>query len=250
VLQHTSTAPGQSVLTASSVSTLTAQTGSGTGPFNNPTMEDMFGTVAGIPYTETFNYIISKYPDVSQHVEKALSAVDSAVTYYLTHYTYTTSTDAEGGTTTVLTPPSLAPVTQAVAQFNDVLNALPKSSLLLEVQQKYNALCTHLTTEVTNLHLAGIVFNSGTGDILKQFSRSIVRYASDDDTIKSKSVISNLVTDNAAGDVIRSAVAEQYNRQLLSSVGIETHSDPQPGLSAAMAKAQNMPIADYMKRII
>ena len=57
-----------------------------------------------------------------------------------------------------------------------------------------------------------------------------------------------VITNDAAGDVIRAAISESINRSKLQSVGIVSSSDPQPSMAIVQAKNQNIPISTYLKQ--
>jgi hypothetical protein len=239
-LSHTSVSSTSRIITDSTVSTLQNNTGTGTGPFNNPLVPDLLGAVAGMPYIGTIRSVVDNYDSFARYVEPAVRNLDTAVAYYLAHPV----TDSEGN----LSPASLAPVTTAVNGLNTALNSIPESELLNRIQTGWVNACNQLNLEVTNLHKAGVTFNAGYQKILFQFGKNITTLAGDADQFYTKQFFANVISNDSYGDTIKIAMAEKNNSSLLSNMGISSGNDPQPAAALRQAKAQNIPITTYINQ--
>ena len=125
----------------------------------------------------------------------------------------------------------------------------PSSKAHLAAQDAWYKSLNTLTLEVSLLASANYrTFAPGTAAILKGFATGITSSATDKDQIKTYDVIMGVITNDAAGDVIRAAISESINRSKLQSVGIVSSSDPQPSMAIIQAKNQNIPISTYLKQ--
>jgi hypothetical protein len=143
----------------------------------------------------------------------------------------------------------ISAVDSGVSAVNTALNSIPSSKAHLAAQDAWYKSLNTLTLEVSLLASANYrTFAPGTAAILKGFATGITSSATDKDQIKTYDVIMGVITNDAAGDVIRAAISESINRSKLQSVGIVSSSDPQPSMAIVQAKNQNIPISTYLKQ--
>lgn len=247
VLNHISTTENSHVLLDSTVATISALTGSGTGPFKNPIMVDLFGAVAGIPYTANLTTINTNYTSVSGTVAAKMSALNQSI---IDTYNYYISTGGDGtdesspgagdGTAPGIIMTSW--VTANLVAVATALNSLPTSTNFLVCQQAYYFMLDHLTSEVGNLRKANAMFVSAISNNLLSFGQNIGRLAGVDRTGSgADTVMLKLITDDVAGDTIRIVVAENNNN-------LSNSNDPNPRQVLAQSQAQNVPISTYLSQ--
>jgi hypothetical protein len=238
-LQYSGTDSNSSapVLSSSTISTLNSLTGSGSGPFNNPIMSDYFGAVAGVPYNTDFAILNSNYSKVvTPAVINALTSLDQSITDYYNAQTANLS-------------PTTDSIAANVSAVNLALNSIPSSTTLNTCQTAYLNMINNLSTEVAALNKAGAVFGSGPSRLLLSFGQQLPSYAgADSSSLGTDTIISNLITDDVHGDIIRAAVAEHNNISTLGSGGVTLSNDPNPLLAIAQAKSQNIPLSTYLSQ--
>jgi hypothetical protein len=132
-----------------------------------------------------------------------------------------------------------------VANVNSRLNALTISST---AQSAYYQMLNQLTREVSNLSTAGVIFNSGYTSSLKSFAQQIISTATDKVQYQTYQFFANIISNDASGDTIRSAISESINAAVLVAKGIVVKNDPQPQSVVTQAKLQNIPLSTYLSR--
>lgn len=233
---NTSTAT-QPVLSSSTISTLNAATGLGSGPFNNPVMSDYFGAVAGIPYSDGFATLNSFYNQIdTTQLNNSLSSLNQSIVQYYADQAA-----------------NLNPTTDSISSHVDLvnlaLNSIPVNTITSDCQTAYLNMVNSLTTEVACLIKAGAVFGPGQSRMLLGFGQQIPSYAGTDSSgLAADQVISRLISNDAYGDTIRAAITEHNNVPILGSAGVTLNNDPNPLLALAQAKAQNIPITTYLSQ--
>ena len=234
-LANTTANANTNVLSSNVVSTLNSTYGTGTGPFNNLIISDFLGAVAGTPYTQQVQTLNQNYTTLSNSIglSTAVTTLNTAVNSYL-------SSNGSVGTTAVTT---------AVGNINAILNSLTTSSALTSSATAYYSMLTKLATEVSNLNLAGVIFNSGnTQSVLRSFAHSFETVSTDKTQFETYQFFSNVITPDSYGDTLRLAIAEGLNIQNFNSAGIQTTNNPNPALIVSKAQAQNIPISTYITR--
>jgi hypothetical protein len=242
VLNYSTSSADSLVISDSTISTVTASVGSGTGAFGNPVLPDLLGATSGLKYTDDISTIVSNYSRFSSSVISALSSLLSAVNTYVASYV---PPDEFGSGESI---PSIAPVANAVTAVNNALNSIQTSNEFYSAQTAYLDILTRLSTEVANLTKAGVAFGPGTAQALNSFASSVIQSGSDKEQFQTYQVITSLITHDSAGDTIRAAISEKNNIEKLSSVGISVHNDPAPGSAIYMAKSQNIPLTTYLSQ--
>jgi hypothetical protein len=215
--------------------------GSGSGPFNNSVVADYLGATAGIPYTSLLGLLSDNSLSFDSVVglTPAINVLESAVNSYIG--AYVPGNDESGPVI-----PDISPVNAAVTTINATLNSITPSPLFANCQTYYYDILNHMTSEVSNMSKAGVVFNSGYTQVLQNFAQRVGSDAADKTQYQKYQFFSNLITNDSYGDTIRSAIAETINTQLLSSMGISINNNPSPAILLAKATAQNAPISTYI----
>ena len=246
----TANSASDTVLLTSTISTITASTGSGTGPFKNPTMLDYFGAVAGLPYVDNFNTINSNYSTLSSaiNLSAVVDALDKSVIDYGTAYS-AFEADFNSNVPVGLTEPSITMITSNVDAVNSALSSLPESASALACDNAVDTMLTKLSTEVASLSKAGVTFGSGSLNFLAGFSQSAGNYGGTDRSgLETDTVFKRLITADINGDLIRAAISENNNA---SSLGPQTgfgFNDPNPRLAYYQSQAQNIPLSTYLSQ--
>jgi hypothetical protein len=238
-LSYTTTTNTDPVLSPTTISTLLASTGTGSGPFNNLLISDLLGACAGMPYTLDFNTLNSNYNNATTNkVYLAAVGLNSAVNDYAVAY------DASLGD-----PPGPAPdITGVNANVGNVNTQLNSLGTLGNSQTAYYQMLNQLQREVNNLHLAGVTFNSGYTGTLKGFAQGFSSTASDTTRYQTYQFFANLYTNDIYGDTLRSAVIEEVNTQILGSGGITVKNDPNPSMALFQSQQQNIPLSTYLSQ--
>lgn len=207
---------------------------SGSGPFGNPTLVDYIGLAAGMPnYTTDFKTIASNASQFDAPVIKSLGDLYTAANNYVNAYqSFLSSTNAPGFT---FTPPSINPVTLAVASVNRSLNFLNTSNPAFQsAQTAYNDIMHSVFAEVTNNIKANVGFTST--PYIQEFAQQIISSLNDPTGFYDPQLLANIIVNNVAGDPIRAAIAESNNAQTFAKVGLTLNNDPNPyGVAAAAA---------------
>lgn len=239
---HSPATTGSSlVLSPTIANNLLTQLGTGSGPFENPIITDYLGACAGVPYTDSMYNINRSYDSVNTtSLLSAVTNLDTAVTDYVNTAQFNLDANLEA--------PDISPVTSAVSAVNSALNAVPGSAALSTGTQEYYKILNAVATEVSNLHKAGAVFNAGSTGVLNSFAGSFTTSAADKIRLKSYQFFKKLITDDAAGEVLTAAIAEDVNTKVLGSKGIELKNDPMPGTALYVADAQNIPLSTYLSQ--
>lgn len=142
----------------------------------------------------------------------------------------------------------ITPVIDAVAAVNAALNAMPNSQSMSSSQTLYIALLNKISNEVTNLNRAGATFNAGSTQARDALAGRFPLTASDKTKFETYEIFSNLITNDAAGDVLRAAIAEELNNQLLGQKGIGGTNDPNPDLAMAQSQRLDVPVNTYISQ--
>jgi len=239
---HTITTASTVVLPDSIANNLLSTLGTGSGPFNTPTLVDYLGSVAGIPHTGLLTICNSNYSNVdTTNLVSSLRALDqSLVTFVNQIYT-----DISANTSTA----TLAPVQSAVTSVNTALNNQPTNVAFYNGLNAYYLSLNHLATEVSNIPKGGIIFDAGYSGGLKGFAQRIGSAASDQSSpAGSYYFFANLITNDAGGDIVSSVIAENINTQKLSIKGVTVNNDPNPSLLLGQAQAQGIPLSTYINQ--
>ena len=229
------------ILSSSAIGTMNNITGTGPGPFQNPTLTQYFGVISGVPYDPLLTTISSNFKQLESPVISALSVLDRAVTTYINGYTYDSFTDT-------YTYPDDAPIYTAVNGVNSALNSLTDTPALEACQTAYYQILSNLATEVSSIHSAGLVFDAGNPDILKSFAQTVASNAADKTTYNTYQLFANITTHDSDGDTIRAAISEQYNQQILTSAGFSKTNDPQPSVALVRSQQLGVPLSTYISQ--
>jgi hypothetical protein len=250
-LKHTTTTSSSPVLLASTITTIQNLTGTGSGPFNNPVMLDFLGATSGTPYITHFPVLNSKYSSLIGPVYTALQNLSSAVNYTNQNYIDT----IVPSTSEPPDPPNgqdgeidASGVITAVAAVDAAMNNISPGTLQ-SCQTAYFVMLNRITTEVSNLNRAGVVFDAGPSQILPGFGQRMGSLGSPDPMAMGTDLFfANIITDDAAGDTIRAVMAEFNNNNILSRAGITLKNDPNPIQAVAQSQNQNIPLSTYLSR--
>jgi hypothetical protein len=228
------------VVSSSIASSLMTQYGTGSGPFGAPMIVDYLGSVAGMPYASVMTTINSDYATVSNSINltSLLTALDSAVTTYVYSYSPLLYPSAY---------PSTTALTTAVNNINSALNSLSTNSTNKSAQGLYYKAVNQLSTEVSNLSKAGVVFNSGFNSAqLQTFAMNIGTTATDKHQYQTYQFFANLITNDSYGETVKLVVAESLNQNILGMKGISTTNDPQTAQAVRNAASQNVSLTTYL----
>lgn len=261
-LSYLPTGANTNILYSNTVTTLNNQFGTGSGALGNPVMIDYLGACAGDPYTNKFYIINSNYNTLASQagITTSLSNLDQAIIDYSNAYnTYLASEIPESSPGAMDgTPPDpllLLPfsiITSNVTAVNSALSSLPTTGVLAEAVASCNngwyQMLNRISTEVANLNRAGVVFTTGTTLGLLGFAETIGQVASDKTSTEGYQFFANIITNDAAGDSIRAAVAETLNTRALNSVGVNIYNNPDPRLKIYQSQAQNVPLTTYLSQ--
>jgi hypothetical protein len=246
-LNYSTSSATSPVLSSSTVTTLNSITGSGSGPFKNYVLTDFLGACAGIPYTANLTTINTNYKLIStDSVATAMSALNQCLVDVYDYYI------ATGGDGTDETSPGAGNgaspgvimsgwVAANVAAVATALNSVESSTAFLACQQAYYYMLDHLALEVAGLRKANALFLSSNFDLLR-FGQQIGSLGSQDKTgTESDVVINKLITNDAAGDVIRVVISENNNNKTYAN-------DPNPMMAIVQSQAQNIPLTTYLNQ--
>ena len=254
VLSYLTANATTNILYSSTVTTLTNAFGTGSGALGNPVMVDYLGACAGDPYTNRFYYINSNYNTLATQagITTALANLDQAIIDYGTAYVAFEADFYSNVPTGSPAEPSFATITSNVAAVNSALSSLPTTGTLAESVAVCNTgwytMLDRIAVEVANLNRAGVVFTSGTTSGLLSFAENIGQTASDKQSTEDYQFFANIITNNAAGDAIRAAVAEILNTRALNGVGVNIYNNPDPRLKISQSQAQNVPLTTYLSQ--
>jgi hypothetical protein len=128
-----------------------------------------------------------------------------------------------------------------VAAVATALNSVDSSTAFLACQQAYYYMLEHLALEVAGLRKANALFVSSNFNLLR-FGQQIGSLGSQDKTGSNTDVVINkLITNDAAGDVIRAVISENNNNATYAN-------DPKPSMAIIQSQAQNIPLTTYLKQ--
>lgn len=241
-LSYTTTTANTGVLSSSTISTLSALTGSGTGPFNNPVVLDYFGASDGTGYVQAFKTLNANFDSLVTSVYPKLVLLDKSVTDFNRDYAMWVAANIGDPA-----PDGSTIVSNATA-VNNALNAL-SSTTLQTCQTAYTSMLTKLSTEVTNLSTSGATFGTASSSRLFGFGQNIGSLGATDRTATGiDTFIANLITNDVYGDTIRAVIAETNNISTLAKVGVSTNNDPNPRMAISRAKDQNIPLSTYISQ--
>ncbi|CAB4129185.1 hypothetical protein UFOVP112_283 [uncultured Caudovirales phage] len=239
----TTTTADTAVISPSTISTLSALTGSGTGPFNNPVILDYLGATDGTGYVQAFQTLNTNFDSLATTVYPKLVSLDKSVTDFNRDYALWVAANTGGPA------PDTSTITSNVVAVNNALNALSSLSTLQVCQTAYISMLTKLSTEVTNLSSSGATFGSADSSRLLGFGQQIGSLGATDRTASGiDKFIANLITNDANGDTIRAVIAETDNLAILAKVGVSTNNDPNPRLVISKAQDQNVPLSTYISQ--
>ena len=244
-LPHITTTASSPVLNPSAVAAIQNLNGSGTGPFNNPIMVDMLGACSGTPYTTYFPVINSNYASLVVPVYTALLGVNSAVNQVNAGYLASAPGDEAN---CVVQSSDIAALVASVSGVDTAMNNL-SGTAVHTCQTAYYIMLNHVTTEVSNLAKAGVVFNTGPARLLQGFGQRVPSLGGPDPmAIGTDTFIANVITNDAAGDTIRAAMSEFTNTNVLGKSGITLKNDPNPIQAISQSRAQNISLSTYLSQ--
>ena len=228
------TTPVISTTSLSGLSTLT-----GTGPFNNPTLPDILGCSAGIPYSSNFANIVTilnSTPGVST-VLTNLGQVYTAINTYVSGGTYNSTT--------------LAPVVTAIQNTNSNVTSLMTSSKIGTANNLYSSCYTHYTNELSLITNSGILITNPatTPSRLSDLARTITSIGTDPSQFGLVQFFTAVSASNADGDCVRATIAENYNAQLLQNKGITFNNTVQPTQKLAQAQKFGISITQLQQLV-
>jgi hypothetical protein len=262
VLSYLPTGANTNILYNNTITTLNNQFGVGSGALGNPVIIDYLGACAGDPYTNKFYTINLNYDSLasSAGITTPLANLDRAIIDYSNAYAAYLASEIPESSPGAMdgTPPDpllLLPftiVTSNVTAVNSALSSLPTTGVLAEAVASCNTgwyqMLNRISTEVANLNRAAVVFTSGTTLGLLSFAENIGQTASDKQSTEGYQFFANIMTNDAAGDSIRAAVAEVINTQALTGVGVNIYNNPDPRLKIYQSQAQNVPLTTYLSQ--
>jgi hypothetical protein len=265
-LSHLPTGANTNILYSNTITTLNNQFGTGSGALGNPVIVDYLGACAGDPYTNTFYNININYNSLATAagITAPLASLDRAIIDYSNAYNaYLGSEipdsavppDPPAGDGVPPDPSLLLPfsiITSNIAAVNSALSSLPTTGTLGEAVVASNTgwyhMLNRISTEVSNLVRAGVVFTSGTTLGLLSFAENIGQTASDKTQVEGYQFFANIITNNAAGDSIRAVVAETLNTRALNGVGVNIYNDPDPRFKIYQSQVQNVSLTTYLSQ--
>lgn len=233
----TVTTGASKLLSANTVSTLLAVTGTGNGSLKNPIISDYLGACAGMPYSSLFNTVNTNYKSFIAPVETAMQNLDLAILQTINDYVGSGNVG----------PVDTTYVAANVVAVQSALNSLSPSDIA-ETQLAFEGMITRLVTEVTNIFKAGGTFTAGTSQLLYGFGQGIGSTASDKTRMETYQFFANVITNSEAGDTIRAIISENINSGTLAATGINQTNDPQPIQALAQAQSQGITISTYLLR--
>jgi hypothetical protein len=259
-LTNLPTGANTNILYNNTITTLTNQFGTGSGPLGNPVMIDYLGACAGDPYTNRFYAINSNYDTLAVNIVTPLANLDRAIVDYSNAYNaYLASEvpdsavypDPPVGDGVPPDPSLLLPfsiVTSNVAAVNSALSSLPNVDSVAVCNSGWYLMLSRIPIEVANLNRAGVAFTAGTTLGLLSFAETIGQTASDKTQAEGYQFFANVTTNDAAGDSIRAVVAETLNTRSLNGVGVNIYNNPDPRLKISQSQAQNVPLTTYLSQ--
>ena len=84
--------------------------------------------------------------------------------------------------------------------------------------------------------------------MLRTLAKQVASLGTDKVQYQTYQFFANIITNDANGDAIRSAISEYLNLTLLTKSGITTSNDPNPNNAILQAAAQNIPISTYLSQ--
>jgi hypothetical protein len=204
----------------------------GSGQFQNLIISDMLGTMGGGRYLTTLTTLNTYYNSV------VTAAVTSAMVNLVASVNQFMANSAAGDANAVVA--NVTSVTSA-------LNSIPVSANLSLCQTAYTTLWANVQTEITALKSAGVEY-SGSATALNSFAQNFPSTAADKDKLQTYQFFANLITNDAAGDTLRAAVAETINTQLLGSKGISLNNNADPNSAISNAAKQNVSLTTYLSQ--
>jgi len=204
----------------------------GSGQFQNLIISDMLGTMGGGKYLTNLTTLNTYYNSVvTAGVTSAMGNLVACINQFMAN-------PGAGNANTVVA--NVTSVTSA-------LNSIPASANLTLCQTAYNTLWANVQTEITALKSAGVDY-SGTTTALNSFAQNFPSTAADKDKLQTYQFFANLITNDAAGDTLRAAVAETINTQLLGSKGISLNNNADPNSAISNAAKQNVSLTTYLSQ--
>lgn len=208
----------QTPLPTAIFSTFTANLGAGSGPFGNPTVNDLIGTAAGHVHNVSYNTIIDSHTTIySSQLGSTLSATVIAL--------------ASDPTNVTKKSDFVAAQTALLSTSNVKL-----SGLLTSCNSAINSTLVQLAKEINNCAIAGIDVSIAVmptySETLGMASR-LHTFGEDQSQTKVGEFLINCATNSAAGDAVTGAIheglyiKETQNKGILSTV----KSDPQLALA-------------------
>lgn len=250
-LNYMPTGSTANILLSSTTTTITSTYGTGSGSFENPTLNDFFGATAGNPYASKFELLNLYYANTASTLGTLVTNLDEAVIDYCTQYAaYEASfvDDGMGGGSYSLPVPSITIVSSNVTPINSFLSNLPPTREQEAADRAVYEMLDKIALEVYNLQLAGINFDPATQEAKNSFAESFHMLASDKDQFETNQFFANIITDDIPGDTLRATIAEYINETVLATAGIVSYNDPDPGSKILEAKAQNKSLTEYLSR--
>jgi hypothetical protein len=223
-----------SLVPTSVASALSPFLGSGSGPFGNPSMSDMMGSVSG-KHTADFSSAANQISGIAtsgvgQGLSSAMTALMAAVT-------------SGSGITS-----ALAAFTTATSTFNaQALGNSGLSSALSSIDTSMTNVSSHLSLENSNLAQAGIsnlsglsaLNPSGSGQVLS-FASKLHSFGVDKLQLGHNDIFNGVATDDLHGDALKAALLEGKNVAAMASAGKSAPSVSDTSAALSSSNADNI----------
>jgi hypothetical protein len=204
----------------------------GSGPFQNLVIKDMLGVIAGGNYIANLTTLNTYYNSVvTANVTTAMNSLANCISQFMAN--------VDAGNTIA--------VANNVASVTSALNSIPASANLSLCQTAHITLWANVSNEIAALKSAGVDY-SGTTTALNSFAQNFSSTAADKDKLETYQFFANVITQDAAGDGLRAAIAETINTKLLASKGITLNNDANPSGAIDAAAKQNISLTTYLSQ--
>jgi hypothetical protein len=202
----------------------------GSGKFQNLIISDLLGTTSGTNWVNanlaTLNSCYSSLNTTG--LTTAMNNLNTCVNQFLAN-------TAAG---------NVSAVSSNVSAVTTALNSITGANVTL-CQTAYANIWANVQSEISALKTAGVDY-SGTTTSLNSFAQNFPSTASDKDKLQTYQFFANIIAPNAAGDVLKAAVAETINTKILGSKGITLNNNADPSAAIAGAAKQGITVDLYL----